>query len=304
MKVWDFVLILLIIALLGGAYYFWNEIKKDKINYQGFSADLTAGIDSNKMQFYPNMRFTDRTISYSFADKCRASKRSDVREAFSILDSKTDLSFVEKNGGEISILCSEISPLPEEEGHFVAGEGGPTKIINTTRYSVILAAKVSLYRDEKCETPNVAIHEILHALGFDHQASEESIMYPIADCKQQIPESIINEINSLYKMDKKTDLAIASVSANRSRLYLNFDIAITNIGLDESGKAELMIYSNGELAKTFDEVGALDIGVVKSLSVQNLRIPYKFGNITFVVSGEKQEITLENNKAVLVLPTE
>ena len=108
-----------------------NAISASFDNLEGYS------LPAKSYQFYPEMRFESSKISYSIADKCDENRRNDVIAAFNILDEKTVIDFYETEEGNIKVLCSEIAPDPEQEGHFIAGEGGPNKIINATKYSII-----------------------------------------------------------------------------------------------------------------------------------------------------------------------
>ncbi|MDO8508238.1 MAG: matrixin family metalloprotease [Nanoarchaeota archaeon] len=266
------------------------NINKTELNYE------TKGV-----QFYPNMRYRDKIISYSVSNSCDLAKKKDVERAFAFLAERTILDFKESPNGELSILCSEIAPEPEEKGHFVAGEGGPSEIINTTTFSVILSGKVSLYRrTNECVRPNVAIHEILHALGFDHNNNAESIMYPVTDCDQILDTYIVNEINSLYSTESASDLMIEKVRASQTGKYLNFEITIGNFGLKDSPGSNLIIYSDDTEVKTF-VLEEIEIGTRKILNVTNLRVPLSFENLEFEVKSSEKEIDKRNNIVELKL---
>ncbi|HLF53742.1 MAG TPA: matrixin family metalloprotease, partial [Candidatus Nanoarchaeia archaeon] len=277
--------------------------------YKSFSAnasnllgDSGANVSGEIVQFYPNMRYKDKRISYSLESVCSQKKWENVEEAFSILTERTILSFYHSSDNpEITVLCSEVSPKSEEKGHFVAGEGGPSEIINTTNFAVILNGRISLYRDEKCDEPNIAIHEILHALGFDHYNNPKSILYPVTGCNQEIDSEIISDINRLYSLDSLPDLTIESLNANRTGRYLNFDINISNIGLAESVGARLNIYKDSDRIANFT-LGDLDVGVKRLLFVQNLRIPGGSDNLLFEVeSDDSGELSFANNRAEISL---
>ena len=112
--------------------------------------------------------------------------------------------------------CSDITPEPTQKDHFVAGEGGPTLVINTTVYAIILEGKIALYRHEICDEPQIALHELLHALGFDHNSNSKSIMYPITNCAQELDDYIVQTINQLYSVPSRGDLLIEEIDANKS----------------------------------------------------------------------------------------
>ena len=54
------------------------------------------------------------------------------------------------------------------EGKFIAGEGGPTNITVSGKYNVITHGSILLIRESRCSIPTIAIHELLHVLGFKH----------------------------------------------------------------------------------------------------------------------------------------
>ena len=179
MRFLDFVVLFMLFALLvGGMYLLWLNFPSEPTEFEKYTANLSFDLPSKSSQFHQNMRYPDRTISYFISKNCSTKKTSDFLKAASFLEEKTILDFKESVKPDILITCSNVAPEPNEQGHFVAGEGGPSQVINTSIYSVILVGKVSLYRSEKCEEPKVALHEILHALGFDHTGNISSIMYP------------------------------------------------------------------------------------------------------------------------------
>ena len=171
-----FVLILLV-AIGYGGYYLYQNFPRDTI--QLITQDKIEIRVNNTLpskQFYENMRYADKIISYHISSSCPESKSSKMIEAIKTLESKTILVFRESSNAEINILCSDVSPQAEEKNHFVAGEGGPSRVLNTTLYSVILEGKVALYREGNCNNANVATHELLHALGFDHNNNPKNIL--------------------------------------------------------------------------------------------------------------------------------
>jgi hypothetical protein len=276
----------------------------ENATYKPFSSNFSSnvGISEKGEQFYPNMRFPDKIISYRLESTCPQKRWVDVERAFAIISERTVLKFYNsRDNPEIKILCSRIAPMPGQEGHFIAGEGGPTEIINTTNFAVILGGNISLYREEQCDEPKIAIHEILHALGFDHHNDSSSIMNPVTGCNQEIDQYIIDDINTLYKMDSLPDLIIDSIKANRTGRYLNFEINISNQGLRESKGANLEIYTLDRKIGNFS-VGDLDIGTRKMLFVQNEKLAGDSSKIIFLISSKDEgELSLDNNRAEISL---
>ena len=307
MKFLDILIILLLFGILGlGLYVLLLNFPAEGVIYEDYkfeTSDLVVGSDA---QFYPNMRYRDRVISYNISKSCSLSQKLAAEKAFSIISDKTILKFNNFNDNEnpeIEVLCSELAPEPEEERHFVAGEGGPSEIINVSSYSVIFSGKISLYRENNCNNPNVALHEILHALGFDHNNNQKSIMYPLTKCDQEIDDYIIEEINNLYEPNSSPDLVIDRISANRSGRYLSFKASISNLGFKDSDDARLVLYVEDEFIKDFnlEEIG---IGTRKILNVENLRIPKKSEIISFVVESFEGELNENNNRVDIGLIVE
>lgn len=302
MKVLDVLIFILLFSLVGiGSYILWLNFPSGETKYENYLREISLELNDSDMQFYPNMRYRDRTISYRISDSCNLNRKQDTENSFNILTEETILEFVSVDDlAEIEILCSDIAPEPEEEGHFVAGEGGPSEIINVSNYAVIFSGRVSLYRENNCNKPNVALHEILHALGFDHNDNSKSIMFPLTKCDQELDNYIINEINRLYIADSRPDLVVEKVTANRTGRYLNFDVEIGNFGLKDSRGARLVVYVGKEFIKSFD-LEDIEIGTRKILGVENLRVPRKSDVITFIVESFEQELNDKNNVAEIKL---
>ena len=300
----DVIVVILLIVLLGiGGYVFWDNLpgKVEDFKPAGNVDGKNSQVYSNGSQFYPNMRYPDKEISYSLSDSCDDNKKSSAREAFSIISRKTILNFKEKSGSaEIEILCSDISPTAEEKGHFVAGEGGPKDIFVSGPYYVITTGKVSLYRDDKCDAPQIATHEILHALGFDHNDNPESIMYPVTGCDEKIDDYIINEINRLYSIKSASDLVIVSANGQKSGKYVSFVVDVSNYGFIDALSVNLTLSNKNEKIKEFD-LKSIPFGNSKKITVDNVVVPRDTTELNFkaYLTDNADEISLDNNEAVL-----
>ena len=298
MRWFDFIAItLLFLILILGLYLLWINLPQEPVQYEEYRAAIEQDLPLQSSQFYPNMRYPDKEISFYLSDSCSQKKKSDFREAVKILEESTILNFVEatQDNAQIKITCSNISPEPQQEDHFIAGEGGPSLFLNTTKYAIIVSGEVALYRPDTCEIPQIALHELLHALGFDHNSDENSIMYPVTNCGQELDNYIISEINRIYSEPSLSDLAIESVQANKSGRYLNFDATISNLGLKTMKSSVLEIIVNNELVKEF-EIGEIDLGAKRHLVVTNLRLPRDSEKITLSIKTTQVEITKENNE--------
>jgi hypothetical protein len=299
MRVLEVLILVLLVGMLGfGVYVLWLNLPGEPIEYEEFSAEL--GFENgNGAQFYPNMRYRTSENYYYVDSDCSEKKKSDVNKAFGILAEETVLTFYSTNDvnvADIEVLCSEIAPQPDKAGHFVAGEGGPSEVINNTVFSVILKGEISLFRDDKCGEPMIALHEALHALGFDHNNNKKSIMYPTTSCDQELDAYIIDKINSLYGVESRPDLVVSSVDATKSGRYLGFEVAVINVGLDDSISSVLTVVIEGDEVWRRD-MGKVEIGTRKVLTVENVRVPRTFDSVSFIVETEEEEIDKGNNVA-------
>ncbi|MBI2057345.1 matrixin family metalloprotease, partial [Candidatus Pacearchaeota archaeon] len=250
MKILETILIIIfLIFIVSILWIYWftgfGDVQLLKSNSQdsNFSMNLT----SDNMQFYENLRYSDSKISYRIADKCTLQKKADAERAFEILENKTILDFYSVNNNEeILITCESRQKIKED--YFIAGEGGPVNISKAGQFNVILNGQVLLIRQSECANPNIALHEILHALGFGHSANENNIMYEISKCSQTLGEDIPRFIDELYSVPSKSDLAFEEViPLIHDGKYLDLNMSIKNIGLKDSEKAFVNIYLDNEV---------------------------------------------------------
>ena len=191
-KAFNVLLIAVIILLLFSIYLFipfnTTDFTSSSSSNSNFSLNNSL---NNSLQFYPNMRFPTTEISYRIED-CPLQRSNDMEWAFRIIENETPLNFYPvKSGEEIIITCQD---RKEAEGNlFIAGEGGPTNITIAGEFNVIEAGKILLMQDSTCPKPNIAMHELLHVLGFDHSKNPKNIMYEISRCDQTIGEDMIGK---------------------------------------------------------------------------------------------------------------
>ncbi len=284
------------IALLG---FYWiapfNEIGliSRERNYN-FSLNETI---KDGMQFYQNMRFPTENISYRI-ENCPLAKSEEVKRAFDIISMETVLNFYgSKSNEEIFVTCDSKSKMEGEL--FVAGEGGPSNITKTPNFNVIKNGQILLLRESKCERPNVAIHELLHVLGFDHSSNPDNVMYNFSACNQEIGQDIIKTVNSLYSTPSLTDLSIENVSAAVHGRYLNTNISIMNIGLKDSENSAIKIYADEKLIEELD-VEKLEVGYGRRIILGNiLLLQTNFQNLKFILEYPDEELNKENNEMIL-----
>ncbi len=301
-KFLDFMLmIFLLIIVIISTYFLWLNFPTDPIqltqsnNLQGIEIPL-----SNNIQFYPAMRYPDKIITYKIMDDCSSDRKLNVQRALSEIRQRTILQFeLVQSNPQLTIECAkDPTKQPENQDHYIAGEGGPTRVINTTRYAVILEGSVSFFREESCEEPIVAIHEILHALGFDHTSDKSSVMYPVSNCDQILKNSITRTIDELYSQPGYADLLITNIEATKSGRYINFNISVYNSGLLDATQADLVVSGNNNEIKSFD-LGEIKIGSTKFLAVTNLAGPRTFSELSFNITTSQNEIDKSNNLVAL-----
>ena len=186
-----------------------------------------------------------------------------------------------------------------EEGMFIAGEGGPINITQVGEFNIIKKGQILLFKESDCATPNIAIHELLHALGFDHVDDSRDIMYPISRCGQKISNATIDKINFLHSIPDYPDLLFENANASMRGKYLNLNISVRNNGFSESKDSEIIIYADNSSIKTVS-LEKLDIGHGRFISLSNIWInQLSVKNIKLVINYSFPELKKENNEIIL-----
>jgi len=297
-----FVVALLIVFIALGAYAIWLVASpQQEINYGTYTAQRNETYSPSAVQFYPKMRFSERNISYFIEDMCSQKKEQEIHDAFSIISQKTILTFYQSSiNPRIKFMCSQMAPPSGQEGSLVAGEGGPVDIVNTTNYFVILQSEVSLFRTDNCPVPQIALHEIFHALGFDHNNLTTSIMYPVTSCVQVIDKNITDEINKLYSTKAAPDLVMEEVGAKQVGRYVNFEANVSNMGLIDILNANLEVYDAGGIKGNYS-LQEVDIGSKKVLNVYNLKVSTGTKELLFRVVPviPNSDFNMNNNEATI-----
>lgn len=271
-----------------------------EVNFGTKSNNFSLNVeDTGNMQFYSNMRFSDSRVSYKI-DDCPLRKKNDMEKAFSIIEDQSVLDFYPVSSNEeIIVTCDSKNKI--EDGLFIAGEGGPVNITKGDSYNVILKGKVLLIKDSSCGSPNVALHELLHVLGFNHSDNKNNIMYPISNCRQTIGEDIFNLIEEIYSTESLPDLDLQNVSAVMHGKYLDVNLTIKNNGLKDSQESRILIYAENSLVKELDIV-SLKIGYGRTIMLNNLWIKkINVNRLDFVIDYEFRELEKNNNRISLVV---
>ena len=252
------------------------------------------------MQFYENMRYPDKRISYKIDDSCNLQKNADMESTFGKIEDLTIVDFYPVIGNEeISIVCEDT--IKVEENFFIAGEGGPTNITKTENFNVILHGGILLLRNSDCENPNVAIHELLHAMGFGHSKNKNNIMYEVSRCGQTVGDDIMGAINNLYSVDSKADLSFENASAKMHGRYLDLNLSIRNNGLKNAVKSKIIIYADEKELKQV-EVNDMKIGYGVTINLGNIFVSsINIDEIKVLLNSSFDELDKDNNQIILDL---
>lgn len=288
----------LIVVVLLIIYWFIPSGTIDYILSPERSSNFTLDdYGSEDMQFYENMRYPNKEISY-LIQNCTLKKKDDMERAFEMIENETIISFYSVSSNEeISVSCDSYNRI--EEGLFIAGEGGPTNITQSTLFNVIHDGSILLIRESKCENPNVALHELLHALGFDHSENRYNVMYPISKCNQEIGQDTIDLINQLYAFPSQPDLGFENVSASMSGRYLDVNMTIRNNGLAESDAAEIIIYADDKQVKKI-EFDGLGIGHGRAIILTNILVMQtSVERLNLSIDHDPEELDKNNNYITL-----
>jgi hypothetical protein len=289
------IFVFLVVGLLGT--YWFIPTEQLEFSFVERNNNFTLQSSTEGIQFYENMRFPTNNISYRI-EKCTIQKESEMERAFSILEEETILNFYSVDEGEeIYVTCDSETRL--EGGLFIAGEGGPSNITQSGGFNVIKSGKILLLRESKCERPNVAIHELLHVLGFDHSENENNIMYPVNKCSQTIGDDTIIFLNDIYDVPSQPDLIFQEASASREGTYVDVNFTVRNYGLADAKESEIIIYADDEEIKTF-ESGDLEIGEGRLISLDNIIVFKKnINQLKFEIVYDGKELDKINNVAIL-----
>lgn len=288
------ILIIMIIILLLSVYWFLPENSKEFIISSNYNSNFSLNSYSETpLQFYENMRFPEKRITYRI-ENCPLQRKNDMEYAFEIMEEKTVLEFYPVSENEqITITCNDSK---KHEGRlFIAGEGGPTNITSAGNFNVIEAGKILLIKDSNCERPNIAIHELLHVLGFDHSENPKNIMYEISRCDQVIGEDLLNFINDIYYIPSNPDLFFEDANVKMNGRYLDANFSIRNNGLKRSGESVVRIIADGKEVKQI-EIPPIEIGYGRRVYLERIlinRIDVK--GIELIIDNDFDELETKNN---------
>lgn len=289
-----------LIALISIWFFFPYNV--DHFQFDGPSNFSTIGKSMDDSQFYPNMRFPYKEISYRIDEDCSLQKKNDMKKGFNALENVTILEFYPvASDEEIFVHCSERIEKTVDKNFFIAGEGGPTKAIPGTNFTIIFGGEVLLIRDITCDFPNVPVHELLHVLGFNHSENENNIMYPVTHCGQEIGEDTIQLINELYSVPSLPDVLFLDASANVHGRYLDLNVTLKNEGLVTSEEFVVEVFADSKEVKEI-EVDPIAVGFGRTISLRNIGInAISIEEFRLVAETSFEELDKSNNVISLSL---
>jgi len=303
----NIILVLIMVNIAVFAGYYWYNMKNGNQQAVIFNYNPLRNIEVNASarvaQFYDGMRFNHNNISYYINEYCSQEKIDGLRKAMNIVEEETAIiKFSETSEEEADILVGCYKEAYEkEESIFVAGEGGPTRIINSTLYPVITRGKILLYNQTSCEYPVTELHEILHVFGFEHINDSSKIMFPYVDCNQKLNENMIKILIKLYSMPVLAEIYFINASALASDKYLNLSVEMTNVGMKDANNVSLAVYADNSFINDF-EIGTIEYGEGRVMHANNLDLPSKNVKIiTIELETPDKEIDKNNNIMEMVL---
>lgn len=289
-------IILIFVVIIFLIIYWFVPYNEIDFNLEPTNSNFSL-TNYSKMQFYDNMRYPSNKISYKIYDACTLQKKSDMEQTLEILENLTILEFYPVlSGEEISITCTD--EVVYEGSMFVGGEGGVTNVTVAGDFHVIFNGKVLLIRNSECQTPNIAIHELLHALGFAHSENKNNIMYAISNCRQTIGEDIPKFLDEIYSVEPKPDLVFENASIELKGKYLDANFSVRNNGLKYSPNAKIIVYADDKNVKEI-ELAPLDIGYGRKIFLSNIWVTkINIDSIKFVIETDFEELDKTNNEIV------
>jgi len=304
------VVIVVLIGLILSLFLFYQNIPRDPIALKASEVkpDPIGLVNYGAVPvFSENLRFNHNMISYFIDDECSDVRKKAMVRAFTLFANKMKIiSFYEVGAdADIDVGCSD-DYIPIDDRLFAAGEGGPSRIINTSIFKTIEKGKISLYNDPRCDYPIVEVHELGHVFGFDHSPDPKNIMYNVSECDQVISDDMIKLINELYSIEALADASIKDVKAIKKGRYLDFNITVLNEGLIGIDSIGLTIVADGESVQEV-ELGEIGIGYGRTLRVTNVKLPsVSVDQIDFIVDryDDVSELSKDNNVVQMIVSSQ
>ena len=146
----------------------------------------------------PNSKWSHTNLTYKINEKCSDVQTSSIDLAFYYIEQNTSLNFLEVpiiSSSDITLDC----PSPLDNGML-----GLSLIIPYPRLHDVIIYKsyIWFYGEHKVCPDKIAMHEILHSLGFDHNKNDKSILYSYAgdECdRMEVNQYFYDELNEVYR---------------------------------------------------------------------------------------------------------
>ncbi len=185
------------------------------------------------------------------------------------------------------------------------GEGGPTEFYNYSNFTIIEKSEIFVFpvQEHRCQTKNIAAHELGHAIGFGHvDLRVQNIMYYMMDpfCKQNITSEMSRVINELYE-SAKPDLAFKSADATETGSSIIVNVKVENTGLRRSKEVE-MRYSDGKSLRGPKIIPALKPNETFSVTIMEINFAKDAESIQIFldIPNTEKELDESNNEITLV----
>lgn len=185
------------------------------------------------------------------------------------------------------------------------GEGGVKRYSAYRGFNIVEKSIVYVFpqKDNRCETIELAEHELGHAMGLGHDKDLRSIMFERSSeyCKQIFTPQLLSALNDLYK-DAKPDLRFKSVIAKQAGQTgsINITFEVKNIGLADSDKVGLWL-SDGSFVTEAARIRPLGPDETVKIDVADFRPTVDKGVIYAYIDldNSEEEINREDNTMVL-----
>ena len=304
---------ILVLVLVYAVYLLYTNIPGEQqrlnVSLQNKSTVTKPLSAAPVKQFYPNMKFNHKDISYTIESSCTEKQKQRIQKAFVELQAHVPhIYFIETSQKpDIDVICSSITKEAITEDYFIAGEGGAKEIVQSGEYNIINDGIIYVYDKQKnskeCDYPNIEMHELLHVFGFDHTEDKNSIMYPFLEsCDQVLDDSIIKELNEIYTMQDLADLSFEDIAVVKKGRYLDVNMTVKNIGTIPAEDTNIHFITDDEIVQVYP-IEELSFGTGITISITNLRIKLSSDTIELVLDKENKikEIDKKNNKAIITL---